>query len=450
MDVILDRFVACAPVAVMVRASLTWMFADTTLNDLFQRHAETQYTRDLTFSTLVKLMVKVAFGTHDSVHAAYRHTAGIPVSLTAVYDKLGRLETKVSEGLVRETAEALDGLRAALPGQKNADAIPGLRLRTLDGNFLAGTDHRLDCLRGSGAAALPGMSLVVRDGRSGLLTDLIACEDAYTSERALYPRVLDLVQPDDLWLADRNFCTDHYLSGIAEKRAYFLIRHHAGTPLKALGEKKYVGSNATGDIYEQKVQVAGIVCRCITVQVHKPLRDGATALRLLTNVPRQRAGAKRLAELYRTRWQIETAFQELTDYLCCEVKTLGYPKAALFAFALAVTAYNLLVLLKAALASGQGEERVAKELSSYHLATEVAIYVEGLTVVPEESWARFATMKAGTFATWLHGVAKNLRWKRYRKNPRGPKKPTHVQRTRRGAHRATARVLAAIAHRKAP
>jgi len=446
MDELLDRFIAGAPVAVMVQASLTRVFADSGLNELFERHAQGQYTRELTFSTLVKLMAKVTFRTHDSVHAAYRHTQGIPVSLTAVYDKLAGLETPVTEGLVHDTAHVMGAVLAALP-RCRPQLVAGMRLRTLDGNFLAGTDHRLGCLRASGAAALPGMSLVVRDGCTGLLTDLIACEDAYTNERSLSARVLGLVRPGDLWLADRNFCTDDYLDGIAQRKAFFLIRHHAGTVLHPVGAKRWVGRNATGDVYEQKVRAGCLECRCIIVQLRQPLRDGTKVIRLLTNVPGNQVGAKRLAELYRTRWQIETAFQELTDYLRCEVNTLGYPKAALFAFALAVTAFNLLVVVKAALASGQGEERVRQELSSYHLATEVAIYAEGLAVaVPGPLWQQFAAMSVRAFARWLHDVAAGLDWNRYRKSPRGPKKPAEVKRTRRGAHRATARVLNELGH----
>src|SRR5439155_7783904 len=153
-------------------------------------------------------------------------------------------ERVFSAALRQETPAAqrgvLDHLRPA-----PADAIAGLRLRTLDGNFLAGTEHRLDCLRGCGAAALPGMSLVVRDGRSGLLTDVIPCEDAYTNERALAPDVLALVRPDHLWLADRNFSTGDYLRGIAARRSFFLIRHHAGTHPHAPCPERYVGPNAT-------------------------------------------------------------------------------------------------------------------------------------------------------------------------------------------------------------
>ncbi|HZT67926.1 MAG TPA: transposase [Acidimicrobiales bacterium] len=446
MDDILDRFVAEAPVAVLVRASLAHMFADTTLDALFDRVAAAGYTRELTFSTLVKLLTKVVFTAQPSVHAAYRHTKDIPVSVTAVYDKLAGLETAVSAALVRETAAALQGVLGHLrPAPK--EAIAGLRLRTLDGNFLAGTEHRLSDLRGCGAAALPGMSLVVRDGPSGLLTEVIPCEDAYTNERSLAEKVLPLVAADDLWLADRNFCTQDYLGGIAARGAFFLVRHHAGTHLQPQGAERYVGKNASGELYEVKVGLCGLVCRCIIVRLFKPLRDGTTELRLLTNVPGNQAGARRLAELYRTRWHIETAFQELTDNLRCEINTLGYPRAALFGFALAVAAYNLLVFVRQALAAGPSSPAV-EEVSSYYLGNEVATVSEGLAIaVPVERWQRLAARTAMEFAAWVRGVVAGINWRTYRKSPRGPKKPVTVTRTQRGAHRSTARVLKQKGHK---
>jgi hypothetical protein len=287
------------------------------------------------------------------------------------------------------------------------------------------------------------MSLVVRDGCTGLLTDIIPCEDAYTNERALYPQVLALVEPDDLWLGDRNFCTDDYLGGIAGRAAYFLIRHHAGTRLHPLGPESRRRRHRDGAISEQRVRVGSLECRCILIRLKRPLRDGTTEIRLLTNVPPGRLGAHRASELYRTRWRIESAFQELTESLRCEIDTLGYPKAALFGFALAVVSYNVLVTTRAALASGLGEEvGGAEALSSYHMATQVAAVDQGLSIaVPPSVWERFVAMTAAEFASWLDGVARGIDWRPYRKQPRGPKKPVAVKRTRRGAHRSTAREL---------
>ena len=219
----------------MVQATAARAIGGSVLDEIFERHANDQYTRDLTFSTLTGLMTQVVFCTYPSVHAAYRENPEIPVSITSVYNKLNGLETAVSQAVVAETAVSMAEILASLPADSAAEPVAGLRLRILDGNALAGTDHRITCLRGCGAAALPGRSLVVRDSRTGLLTHIVPCEDAYTSERSLYADILPLVEPHDLWLADRNFCTADYLSGIQSRDAFFLIRHHAGSKLHPLG-----------------------------------------------------------------------------------------------------------------------------------------------------------------------------------------------------------------------
>jgi IS4 transposase len=443
MDEILQRFIEQAPVAVMVQATAARAITDSALNDIYERHADSQYTRDLTFAAVSRLLTQVVFRSYPSVNAAYRHNEEISVSVTSVYNKLNGVETAVSQALVAETASSMSEILASLPDDCPPEPVEGLRLRTLDGNFLAGTDHRISCLRGSGAAALPGMSLVVREGRTGLLTDIVPIEDAYTNERILYADVLSLVKANDLWLADRNFCTDDYLSGIKTREAFFLIRHHAGTKLHPLEPETRRRSHADGTISEQRVRVGFLECRCIIIRLNKPLRDGTTEIRLLTNVPRERLSATAASKLYRTRWRIETAFQELTESLRCEIDTMGYPKAALFGFALAIVAYNLLVVTRGTLASGLGEELEGSEtLSSYHIATRVAATTTGMLVaVPPSVWQQFVEMTAAQFAGWLYDIARQIDWRPYRKSPRGPKKPVVVKRTKRGAHRSTAREL---------
>ncbi|MFM9962316.1 MAG: transposase [Planctomycetaceae bacterium] len=79
---------------------------------------------------------------------------------------------------------------------------------------------------------------------------------------------------------------------------------------------------------------------------------------MLSNLPARQANACKVAELYRQRWTIESMFQELIQHLCCEIRTLAYPKAALFAFSLALTAWNLLSTITASLGAVHGEEQV--------------------------------------------------------------------------------------------
>ncbi len=63
-------------------------------------------------------------------------------------------------------------------------------MRVLDGNHLAGTEHRLLAVRRYRAAVLPGQSLVFYDPQFDLATEVIPCEDAYAQERSLLHEVL--------------------------------------------------------------------------------------------------------------------------------------------------------------------------------------------------------------------------------------------------------------------
>jgi len=56
----------------------------------------------------------------------------------------------------------------------------------------------------------PAKSLVVYEPAQGLVTDVFPCEDGHAQERALLGSVLATVAADDLWIADRNFCTARF------------------------------------------------------------------------------------------------------------------------------------------------------------------------------------------------------------------------------------------------
>src|SRR5271156_543035 len=60
------------PLGVMVRGTMEWILDEDTLEKLFQEHAPEQYTRELTISALVRLLIQVSAGERASVHAAYK------------------------------------------------------------------------------------------------------------------------------------------------------------------------------------------------------------------------------------------------------------------------------------------------------------------------------------------------------------------------------------------
>jgi IS4 transposase len=418
---------------------------------LFDDVARKQFTHKLLFSTVVDLMSVVVCRIRPSIHAAFQARAEtVGATIDAVYDKLDGTETAVSAALVQAVAARLAPIIDAMGGGR-AEWLPGYRARILDGNHLPGSDHRLKELRTIRAGALPGQALVVLDPRLMLATDVVLCEDGHAQERSLLDQVLALVAARDLWIADRNFCTTDFLFGVARRDGSFVIRQHASAlHWEFVGKRRPCGRIETGKVYEQTIRATGdagevLFLRRITVLLDRPTRDGDTELHLLTNVPAKDARAKVIADLYRRRWTIETAFQELEAVLHSEINTLGYPKAALFAFCVALVAYDVLSTLKAALRSVHGEERVAEEVSGYYVADEIQMTHRGMMIaIPEDEWAVFHGLTAVELADVLVRLARSVSLPKLRKHPRGPKKPKPKKQS--GAkikHVATAKILEA-------
>lgn len=440
-----EPFVKDAPFCVMTQASLESLFSRERLDELFRSTAQKQYTRELLFSQLVELMTSVVLRQQPSVLAAYRKGIGhISVSDQSVYNKLDGMELGISAALVRDSAERLapviDQLQARQPSW-----LPGYRIRILDGNHLSATERRLLPLRDAWDAPLPGKVLAVLDQQTGLATEVFLTPDGHAQERSLLDDVLAVVERRDLWIADRNFCTLKFLFRISKARAAFVIRQHGTVEGKLLGKKHYVGRTATGAVYEQNIALnyQGRLkkFRRVSVVLDKPTRDGDTEIHILTNLPKKKATALVVAELYRQRWTIEGLFLEMAQTLNGEPQTLAYPKAALFAFCLALLASNASALLKAAVRAEHGVEAV-ETLSVYYAALDVQQVHRGMMIaLPAPHWQVFRDMNAVKLATALREMARAIDLPRYRKATRGPKKPVAQKVYTNGGHVSTHKLL---------
>jgi len=443
-------FVEGSPVSVMVRGVLERAFNSERIDDLFERTAEVQYTRELTFSTVVGLMSEVVLGVAPSIHAAYQEAGEtIPVAIASVYNKLNGVEPKVSAELVRDSARQLEPVIRRMKGT-TPELLPGYRVRLLDGNHLSGTEHRIEELRSLRAGALPGQALVVLDPELMLAVDVVPCEDGHAQERSLLGDVLAMVEPGDLWIKDRNFCTTTFVFGIARRGSHFLVRQHGSTlHWELVGKRKRRGRTKTGTVYEQTVHLHDpktgetLVVRRITIELDEPTRDGETEVHLLTNLPARDARAKRVANLYLKRWTIETMFQELTVALNCEINTLGYPKAALFGFCLALVAYNAVSVVRGALRAVHGHEKVSEEVSWYHLCNHLSRVYGGMMIaIPAGRWQIFRELTSVQFAKLLKDLAAKVDLRRFRKHRRGPKRPPPKKSSgAKTKHVSTARIL---------
>jgi hypothetical protein len=446
---VFQRFVEDSPVSVMAQALMENALPPSVVDDLFAQHAHLQYTRDLLFSDVVNLMSLVVCRIRPSINSAFDKMADrLTVTKKAVYDKIDRVETSTSAALVRHSGAALTKVIDALGGRKDP-WLRGYSTRILDGSHLPGTEHRIAPLRTTRAGALPGQSLVIFDPEAMLVVEAILCEDGHAQERSMTEEILALVGSKDLWIADRNFCTTSLLFGIAAPGGCFVIRQHGSTlTWEAVGGRASHGRCETGAVFEQKLKLindAGEIffVRRVTVELDNPTRDGDRSIHILTNLPAEDADAIAVAKLYRGRWTLETAFQELEASLNGEINTLGYPKAALFAFCVALVSYNVLSTVKAALRSVHGTEVADQQVSGFYLADEVAGTHRGMMIaIPKDEWVVFHGMSPQEIAPILKDLAMGVRLSQFRKQPRGPKKPRPKRQS--GAkikHVATAKLL---------
>jgi Transposase DDE domain len=441
-----EPFLEQAPFCVMTRLVLEGLFDPARLDSLFRHTAQRQYQKELLFSQVVELMSAVVLCVHPSVLAAYKKRQHqLPVSDQALYDKLQCMELGVSAALVADSATQVAPELEALGGRL-PPWLPGYRVRVLDGNHLSKTERRLKELRHTWAAALPGKVLAVYDQELDLVTQVFLTPDGHAQERSLLDDVGTTVRARDLWIADRNFCTLKFLFGIVTARAVFVIRQHGQLAGQLLGQRRSRGRSATGKVYEQKLalehQGQTITLRRITLVLDQPTTDGDTEIHILTNLSAKEASAAAVAELYRKRWTIEGRFYEVTQTLNCEPNTLGYPKAALFAFCLALVASNAVALLKAALRSVHEAQAVA-EMSSYYLALEVQETYRGMMIaLPPSVWQCFRGLPLAKLATVLRAVARRVRPANYAKAKRGPKKPPPEKgKYQNGGHVSTHKLL---------
>jgi IS4 transposase len=448
---VFEQFARGDTIPVMAQAAMENALSPRVIDQLFDDVAEQQYTRDILFSSIVELMSLVVCRIQPSINAAYQKNAvPITASLQALYRKINRIEIPIASALVRKSDERLGPVIAAMGGT-SPPFLPGYRTKILDGNHLPGTEHRIRELRTMRAGALPGQALVIFDPERMTAIDAILCEDGHAQERSLLDQVLETVAEKDLWIADRNFCTTDFLFGIARRGGFFLIRQHASTLRYTLvGKRKARGRIATGAVFEQRlraVDAAGAVLflRRVTVVLDQPTRDGDLEIHLVTDLPTKAAHAAVIADLYRRRWTIETAFQELEATLAGEIDTLGYPRAALFAFCVALVSYNVLSTVKAALRAAHGADEIGAGVSGYYLADEVRMSYRGMMrAIPKEEWVVFQEMAAEELAAVLVGWARTVPLSEYRKSRRGPKKPSPEKAS--GAkikHVATAKILKA-------
>ena len=428
MQSILDRLVKTSPVPAMVRVALENILSPDFIDGIFRSTAAIQTQRQLLFSSIVEVMCLVVCRVKPTVNAAYVHLEKLlDVSVKSVYNKINKVEPEVSRQLVCQTASRVKAVIDEL-AVFNDSPIPGYEVRILDGNHHPASEHRLMVLRDVAAGPLPGLSLVVFDPVRGIVVDCLPCEDGHKQERALIPDVLNDIEAGTVWIADRNFCTCAFMFELALHKAHFVVRRHAKTCIEVKGLPVACGRVETGTVSEQTVEVIDVnghrlSCRLITLALDQPTRDGDHQIQILTNLPAS-VSALIVAESYRSRWKIENVNLELMKHFASEQTSLGNPPATLFAFCVAIVAFNMLQIVHASLRAAHGEEATKDKISNYYLAHALQSGWESTYMIEDEFWImKYSHSTPKQLAAELIRIAKYVNLRQFRKSKRGPKKP---------------------------
>ena len=71
-----------------------------------------------------------------------------------------------------------------------------------------------------------------------------------------------------------------------------------------------------------------------------------------------------------------------------------------------------------------GLQKIEKELSGYYLADEISSVYQGMFIaIPEEYWVEFRKILTAQLIKLLKMLSKKVKLSRFKKHPRGPKKP---------------------------
>jgi len=120
---------------------------------------------------------------------------------------------------------------------------------------------------------------------------------------------------------------------------------------------------------------------------------------------------------------METAFQYLAEHLNSEINTLGYPRAALSGFCVALVAYIIMSVKKSAIDRVYGIDVIENQVSGYFLADEISGTYRGMMIaIDDVHWVIFQQVTPAKLVKTLKYLAADMKLSAFGKHPRGPKK----------------------------
>lgn len=370
----------------------TWTFVCQAafLQDLFARWRGRSYEKAISFPVIVQLISDALLQHHGSGRASFEEgqLAGtLEASVAAAFGKLRRLPIPLSVAFLTEGTKRLTEL---FPEQVAAVDVPAslaeFEVIILDGKAIKKVAKRLKALRGAPGGVLGGRALVAYRVRTGMVVGMRAHADGLVNDVRFVPELLpairEAVSGPRIHLGDRQFCNLEHLPHYTKDGDHFLLRYHKNvcfTPDPTRPAR--IGVDRHGRTYREEWGVLGgeqnrlrRVVRRITLE-RPGSEDVAVVTDLDAEVDTGRFPAVDLLELYLARWNIERAFQQVTEVFNLQRLIGSSPEASIFQFAFCLLMYNILQVIRAYVAV-DADKKVG-EVSTEKLFIDVQKQIAG-------------------------------------------------------------------------
>jgi hypothetical protein len=310
--------------------------------------------------------------------------------------------------------------------------------------------QRLKALWGAAGGLLGGRALVALDLRTGLAVAMRAHPDGDANEVRfvgdLVPEVRRLSAAKRLWIADSGFCDLTQPARFAERGDAFLVRSHPEVPFYPDSARPArEGRDGQGRRYVEEWGHLGSPRSAKRLYVRRIVleRPGEKAVILVTNLLDAAAvPAADLLTAYLNRWGIERMFQQVTEVFGREHLIGTRPEGVIFQFAMGLVLYNLIQVVRGAIAVEA--ERPRETISGEELFQDVErpMIAGSETVTLDETIAQFpgewtALRVKVRLSELLSGVWRD----RWIKAP--PKKTAPKKEVRKRTHSSVYRILEA-------
>jgi hypothetical protein len=362
---------------------------DALCGEVFDAHRGRCYEDELTFPTLVRVIRDALVLHGGSANRAIGDAVDadrLGAAPSGVYRKLGNLPPALSQALLRRGTTRLARLTATAAARVLAACFDDLDVIVIDGKQLKKAAKRLLSTRAYSSGSLLGAKLLVALSlRSGLAVATNASEDGEGNDVPLVGGLLEQMQMlrapaaaarPFLFVADRQFA-DLNLPALftAHDGDHFLLRCQKtltfqGDPSRPAQRGVDQAGRAftqawgwIGSVEDQRQRRRRRYVRRVTLSRAGEEKDDVI---LITDLLDESAyPAADLLALYRLRWTIEEAFQQVTEVFALARLIGSSPRGIIFQGALCLLIYNLTLTVKGYVA-GAGQKQ-ASEVSTENL-----------------------------------------------------------------------------------